>query len=173
MRTKALERTARLVLNSAALLAAALAVAVVVGLLTGVRPLVFVSGSMSPHITTGALALIRPVDASEIQVGDVVSFERDDRSRVTHRVVGLERDQGRDTLVMQGDANKAQDGETYDITDGADLLIWHANGLGRLVTGVKAPIVIACAGALLVIALWPGRRPEPGPEQAPASADPR
>ncbi len=55
----------------------------------GVRPLVFQSGSMSPSIDTGALALARETRADDLRLGDIVSLPTAAGQRVTHRVVSV------------------------------------------------------------------------------------
>ncbi|MBN8881017.1 MAG: signal peptidase I, partial [Salana multivorans] len=107
------------VVNVIAVAGVAATVVALVALLTGVRPVVFISGSMSPTIQTGALALTAPVAADGIEEGDVISVTRADGVRVTHRAVELVAQDGRVLLVMKGDANTDVDAERYDVTDGA------------------------------------------------------
>ena len=49
----------------------------------------FKTGSMSPTITAGSVALVREIPASEINVGDVVTVDREDALPVTHRVTSI------------------------------------------------------------------------------------
>lgn len=149
---------AKVIVNSLAVIGAAIAVAVVACLVTGIRPVIFVSGSMSPTIGTGALALTAPVAADDIRPGDIISVEREDGIRVTHRAVDVEQDAGGWALTMQGDANASIDADRYDVTAGADRVIWHLDGLGFFVSSLQVPWVFVGAGALLVIALIPGKR---------------
>ena len=69
MRT-ALERRFRpvgsVMLTAAAAIGTACLLVTVVAPLAGVRPLIFLSGSMSPTIPAGSLALARTVDAEDI-----------------------------------------------------------------------------------------------------------
>jgi signal peptidase len=78
----------------------------------GAVPLTILSGSMAPMMPPGALAVVRPVDASRARVGDVLSYqpEPDDPTLVTHRVVAVSRNaHGVVSLTLQGDANSAPD----------------------------------------------------------------
>ena len=75
--------------------------------------LVFRSGSMSPDIRTGALALATPVDARDIRPGDVVSVHAADGSQITHRVVSSTLRGDEASLVLRGDANSTPDAEVY------------------------------------------------------------
>lgn len=83
-----------------------------------VTPLVFRSGSMAPAIDTGSVALARMVPAAELQVGDVVSVDLADGTKITHRIteiVGLVGNSAE--LVLKGDANDVVDPETYVVTE--------------------------------------------------------
>lgn len=154
-------RVARWILNAAAALGVAVVIVAVFAVLFGVRPVIFVSGSMSPAIGTGSLALTVPVAASDIRVGDIVTTSRArDGVLVTHRVTHIERDaeSGRWGLQMRGDANKAADSETYDVTAGAARVVWHAEGWGRVVAAANSTWIAVAALALVIIAAWPSRR---------------
>ncbi|NLG47963.1 MAG: signal peptidase I, partial [Gordonia sp.] len=61
-----------LALNVGAVLGLMCIVAAIASMLFGITPLVFRSGSMSPEIPTGSLAIARTVDAQDLRVGDVV-----------------------------------------------------------------------------------------------------
>ena len=61
-------------LNIGALLGVICFVFAVCAVFFGITPLIFRSGSMSPAIDTGSLALARTVPASSLTVGDIVSI---------------------------------------------------------------------------------------------------
>lgn len=69
------------------------------------------SGSMEPAIETGELIVLTQVDASELDVGDVITFDRPDRpgTLVTHRIVGTEEGDAGRVFVTKGDANGSPD----------------------------------------------------------------
>lgn len=156
--SKVASSVANVIVNALAVCGVAITIAAIVALCSGVRPVIFISGSMSPTIGTGALALTIPVEAEEIRRGDIISVTRDDGMRVTHRAVELVEDAGRQILTMQGDANSAVDVDRYDVTDGADRVIWHVEGVGAVIGSLRSPWIIVGAVALVVIALLPGKR---------------
>ncbi|KQU66541.1 hypothetical protein ASC58_16130 [Phycicoccus sp. Root101] len=100
---------------SVALLGTALllsTVCLVLPKMLGAVPLTILSGSMAPMMPPGALAVVRPLDATRARVGDVLSYqpEPDDPTLVTHRVVAVSKDaHGVVSLALQGDANSAPD----------------------------------------------------------------
>jgi signal peptidase I len=75
------------------------------------RAYVIESGSMNPTIPVGAVAVLRPVHAAELRVGDIITFTRPDTGRglVTHRIVRIEGPAGARVLVTKGDANPVPD----------------------------------------------------------------
>jgi signal peptidase I len=75
----------------------------------GMRPLVVRSGSMEPTIRTGSMVLVKRLEAADIKVGDVLTVERPDHTRVTHRVVAIEHNGVTALLTLKGDANEDPD----------------------------------------------------------------
>jgi signal peptidase I len=78
----------------------------------GSRGLVVLSGSMSPTIETGDVAVTRTVDARTVEVGEIITFSDPTRhgELVTHRVVDIERhDDGKLAFTTKGDANKGKE----------------------------------------------------------------
>ncbi len=136
-------------------------------LLLDVRPLVFRSGSMSPAIETGALALARSTPAAELARGDVVSVTNAAGTRITHRIEAMTLSGDVATLVLRGDANRVPDAETY-VVAGADKVIFSVDRLGYLVAWLSSKVAVflggLLAGALLVSAFGPsgGRGPDQG-----------
>lgn len=129
---------------------------------TGVTPLVFQSGSMSPAISTGSLALARTVDAEDLTVGDVVSVRDAAGTRVTHRVASIADD---GALTLKGDANLSADAETYlvDTVDRVFVSVPRAGAVLSALTGpagrgLAAGLVLAVL--LVVLSLRAGTRPE-------------
>lgn len=132
---------------------------------TGTSVVIFTTGSMSPTIPTGSAALVRPVPASEIQVGQVVTVQRvGARLPVTHRVVSVEADpasvDGR-VLVLRGDANATNDPFPYRVT-GAKLVLASMPGVGTAMAVIRLPIVSGMVtlgvASLVIWAFWPSRR---------------
>lgn len=69
------------------------------------------SGSMEPAIEVGELIFLSRVNAADLEVGDIITFERPDREDVlvTHRIVAIEEtDQGK-VFQTKGDANGTPD----------------------------------------------------------------
>lgn len=120
------------------------------GVLLDVTPLVFRSGSMSPEIRTGALALARGVDADEVREGDVVSVLSREGVRITHRVVSAEPNGDTTRLILKGDANPVADQEPYDVTE-VDRVLVDVPWLGHVVSTLSGPVGLFLAGVLVSV----------------------
>lgn len=155
-------RLRELALNVGAVIGVLCIVLALASALFGVTPLVFRSGSMSPDIPTGSLALARSVPAQELEVGDVVSVVNEQGVRVTHRAVDLAPVPGGSAVVatLKGDANSVPDVSPYVIEE-ADRVMVHAPGLGYAVSWITSPVAIflggMLAGALMMVAFGRGK----------------
>lgn len=159
--------------------AVALAVALaLVPRVLGGGALTVLTGSMEPTISAGDMVVVRPVEAGDVRIGDVVTFQpvSDDPTLITHRVVGKQVGSSGTTFVTRGDANGADDapivadqimGEVvYQVPYAGHLALWAG--------GNRQGIVVATGVALLAYAtcmfLRPGRRAVVGDGQAASAA---
>lgn len=95
-------------------ISAVLVVAVLVPRLVGATPYTVLTGSMRPSLPPGTLAVVKPVDQSDIVAGDVITYQLESGrpTVVTHRVVTVgHRLDGTRSLTTQGDANSIPDAE--------------------------------------------------------------
>ena len=150
---------------AASLLSITQAAASAFGLASG---LIVVSGSMEPAISTGSYVIARPVAASTVEVGDIVSVRSQDGRSIIHRVVSVD-DGPEDTMLLrlQGDANNAIDDEVY-VASSVLSPVTTIPGLGyamayvvdakKLVTANPVlPLGVAVGAGLLIWAVRSGR----------------
>lgn len=159
-------------LNLAAILGAICIAWTLALVLFGVKPLVFVSGSMAPEYPVGSVGFARTIDASEAEVDDVVSVINVLGDRVTHRVVEVTTTDGVTELQLRGDANNAVDGEIYQpaVVDRVDA---HVPWLGYVlmfagsVWGIAGGIVILVSAlGFAILSLLRSRRAPRDPSGA-------
>ncbi len=74
----------------------------------GYQMYIVLSGSMSPAIETGSIAVVKPVAPESIQVGDVITFDGGSSSVTTHRVTAVGNEDGL-SFRTKGDANDVED----------------------------------------------------------------
>ena len=153
-------------------------VATLAAVFGGIGLILFSTGSMTPTIPAGSVAVVRTIAAAEVQVGDIVTVERPGRLPVTHRVRAIERAAGTDrVLTLRGDANDSDDTETYRVGS-VRIVLLSVPGLAPWIAGTGNPLVLGSlttGAALLVLwAFWP-RRPPPTepPSQGRPGTPPR
>ncbi len=69
------------------------------------------TGSMSPTYPIGSMLIVRPTDFSELQTGDVITYNISETTVVTHRIYSIDAD--KQTVITKGDANQTSD--SYDV----------------------------------------------------------
>ncbi|MEV7604045.1 signal peptidase I [Paenarthrobacter sp. NPDC089322] len=147
-------------LNIAAAGGAVCIVAVVCALLFNITLVLFKTGSMSPTIPAGSLAVVRDIPAADIKVGDVVTVDRPGKLPITHRVQSV-KPAGGDTrtITMKGDANKEPDPAPY-VVERVRVVLWSVPGLAAPVAAAANPAVLGATtmgvSGLVTWVLWPG-----------------
>jgi signal peptidase len=124
--------------------------------------IMFKTGSMTPTIPQGSVALVHKMPASEVKVGDIVTIDREDARPVTHRAIKVEpQADGRTLIEMQGDANSNPDPQPYEVTTVRKVL-WSAPGLAIWIVRASNPWVLGsitlAAAALVLWAFWPRKQ---------------
>lgn len=133
--------------------------------------IMFKTGSMSPTIPAGSLAVVREIPAADIAVGDVVTVDRPGTLPVTHRVTSIVDAEGAArTITMRGDANPVEDPAPYTVTSVRSVL-WSVPGLAQVVVSVSNPLALGgitlAASVLVTWAFWPREAPRTrGPKHA-------
>jgi signal peptidase len=135
------------------------ALVIVVPMVAGAVPLTILSGSMEPTMPVGSLAVVRPVETDEVQIGDVITYlpNPEDPTAITHRVIAIDNNQdGTRTFTTQGDANDSPDDPVQDFQVRGE--VWYTiPWLGYVNTAVNGEertiAVYVVAG---VFFLWAG-----------------
>lgn len=147
-------------LNVAAVGGALCLVLVVLAFIFNISLIMFKTGSMSPTIPAGSVAVIRQIPADQIAAGDVITVDRPGKLPVTHRVVATEPGQtpGERMIRLKGDANDAEDIAPYPVTQ-AGLVLGHVPGLANTIVWFSNPWVLGlitiAAGVLVTWTFWP------------------
>lgn len=152
-------------LNVAALGGIVCIVLVLLSVFFNISLIMFKTGSMSPTIPAGSLAVVREIPAAQIRVGDVLTVDRPGVLPVTHRVTSVAGEGDARTITMRGDANEAEDPAPYTISKARIVLVSVPN-LARAVVWFSNPLVLGGltlgASALVTWAFWPRQPREPG-----------
>lgn len=76
-----------------------------------IYPSVIVSGSMYPAIKVGDMVIIKKCDASQMEIGDLIQFEIENKVRIVHRIIAIDEEDGQELFITKGDNNNNQDSE--------------------------------------------------------------
>ena len=140
---------------------AVLAALVVVPRIAGATPYTVLTGSMEPTLSPGTLIVVKPVPATELRAGDVITFqvESDNPAVNTHRITQVVYDvQGTPRFQTQGDANNVADDWALVPEQIRGKLWYSVPQLGRvnvLLTGeTRAVAITVVAGSLIAYAAW-------------------
>jgi signal peptidase len=112
-------------------------------------------GSMSPTIRLGSLAVMRPVDAGDVRVGDIIIFGRSQGppTFVTHRVVAIDRTRLGPVFLTKGDANGARDGWYVPAVGTGLRYSFSVPVLGYLIGSLNSGSARTAIGIVLLLAL--------------------
>ena len=103
------------------------------------------TGSMEPTIPTDSVIVTHAVDASEIEVGDVVSYFSKDPTLmgavITHRVVDIYEEEGTVFYQTWGDANNANDLYPPTANEIIGEVVFSSHFLGIVVRLISNPLV--------------------------------
>lgn len=131
-----------------------LVVGPVIPLLLGLRTLVVTSGSMEPEIQAGDAVLVHPRAPEEIRVGDLITFQPAGTETLeTHRVVAVERIEGRLFFRTKGDANPTPDPNLTAADAILGTVSWHIPGAGLILIHGTDPRVRLVVIGLPAIAI--------------------
>jgi signal peptidase len=109
-------------------------------------------GSMMPTIPVGSVVAVKSVEASAIEIGDIISFRTGMEADkvVTHRVVEVSNDGGALSFRTAGDSNANPDGNAVLAENVVGKVWFHMPSVGYLSSFVTTKV-----GFILLI-LLPG-----------------
>ncbi len=91
------------------------------------------SGSMEPVLHVGGLVVIKPLNASDVTIGDVISFKLPGiKTPICHRIIGVELKDGQIYFQTKGDANNTPDIDLVPTASVNGKAIYHIPYVGRL-----------------------------------------
>ena len=103
------------------------------------------TGSMEPEIRSDSLLVVKKIPPEDIAPGDVISFFSPDPMLEgavnTHRVVRVEKENGRIQFITKGDANVIEDTYPVDASALVGRAVFKSYGLGRVVSLLANPLV--------------------------------
>ena len=101
-----------------------------------------VGDSMYPTLKSGSLVITAPVEAADIELGDIIAFKDGNEALLIHRVISIDITESIYVFKTKGDANEGIDGSV-----GEDNIIGRyyisIPLLGRLIQFIRMPVGLA------------------------------
>ena len=140
--------------------------------LIGYRVYSVISGSMEPELSVGDLLYVRPVDPTEIEVGDDISFVlNEDLVVATHRVVRI--DAEKQHIYTKGIANEIEDSEPVHFKNVIGVVDFNIPLLGYVSDYIQSSpgmyITIAAVSVMIVLVFLPDFLPKKKKEEKVAA----
>lgn len=144
----------------------------------GVQVYGVLTGSMEPTYPTGSLIYVKPVDARELRVNDVITFSISPNVIATHRIVEIVPDETYPTLLRyrtKGDANKDVDASLVSANNIIGKAVFSVPQLGYLASYIQQPpgiyVAILVCGLMIAFVFYTDSLDEKQKKQAQQPAE--
>lgn len=116
---------------------------------------VVLSGSMEPTINIDDLVITKPVEIENVVEGDIITYLDTNDVYVTHRVVGISKENGV-SLTMQGDNNNTIDAVQVTKDNIKGLYLTHISNGGSILAFLQSPFgIVAMIGIpVSLLLIW-------------------
>ena len=115
----------------------------------GYKPLIVLSGSMSPTFNYGDLIIVKDVDTDTLKVGDIVSFKNSKKYITTHRINGISKVSN--CFETKGDYNNIKDLGEVCPKDIQGKYLFRIVGLGSVMLFIQKPIGFIILMSLIIM----------------------
>lgn len=117
----------------------------------GIKTFCIISGSMEPAIQVNDVVLIKEVPQSEINKGDIISFNSAGEI-ITHRIINIEISNSGELLyTTQGDANNIEDDAKIIFTDIEGKYIGKIPKIGKIILALKSKVTLGIVLTVLIL----------------------
>ena len=119
----------------------------------GYKAYIITTDSMADSINSGDIVIVKEVPEEELQIGDVITFEKDYQV-ITHRITKIDDETGKRVYTTKGDNNNLEDNQKieYEQIEGKSVLTIPK--LGYLFNFLENQIVFLLIVLILLIVLF-------------------
>ena len=121
--------------------------------LAGFTFMTVITRSMQDEIPQGSLVITKTVDPNTIEIGDDITYLRDNKTTITHRVVGIYENyyEGQRGFETKGTMNAAPDKQIVLASNVVGKVIFHNKPLGLAFSFTKQNMIIIAIMSTLVV----------------------
>ena len=142
------------VVYTLAFLAVGILLAATLPAFAGFHTVTVYGGSMGDALPTGSVAVTRPVDATNLEVGDVIAMGgHEDGLPILHRIVAIEEVDGGRLVTTRGDANATNDRQPITVSGKGDRLVYHIPWIGYFLAFSRSALGLALLVGIPVL-VW-------------------
>lgn len=91
-----------------------------------------VSESMEPTFFKDDLVVVKKIEVSNLQKGDIITFRQEDRI-ISHRIVKIIIEKGEKKFITKGDNNEVQDKDSIEINNIYGKVVFSIPKIGKLI----------------------------------------
>ena len=91
-----------------------------------------VSESMEPTFFKDDLVVVKKIEVSNLQKGDIITFRQEDRI-ISHRIVKIIIEKGKMKFITKGDNNEVQDKDSIEINNIYGKVVFSIPKIGKLI----------------------------------------
>ena len=121
----------------------------------GYCPLIVLTGSMEPEISSGDLIIVKQIDSSEVKENDIIAFFDPDGNGqriLTHRFLNITEEDGKTAFITQGDANNSEDRQPVPSDQLVGGYVLRIPGMGNIAMFMQTTAgLIVCVVLPLII----------------------
>ena len=122
----------------------------------GLSAMIMPTNSMQSEIPKDSLIVTRRADPQTIRIGDDITFSIRPELVITHRVVGIHEQftgAGARGFETKGIDNARADREIVPAPNVIGKVIFHSEGIGRLIILIRQNLMLTAIAAVLIIAI--------------------
>ncbi len=105
----------------------------------GYKPFIVLSGSMEPAIQAGDLIITKVIEAEKVAEGDIIAFQAEKNTIVTHRVTDVRTEEGL-SFLTKGDANTGADAKAVGVGELEGIYLCRLAGVGNFAMFLQTPL---------------------------------
>ena len=105
----------------------------------GYKPFIVLSGSMEPAIQAGDLIITKVIEPEKVAEGDIIAFQAEKNTIVTHRVTDVRTEEGL-SFLTRGDANTGADAKAVGVGELEGIYLCRLAGVGNFAMFLQTPL---------------------------------
>ena len=95
-----------------------------------------VSESMEPTINVNDVVVVQKCKPSELQKGDIITFEQDGRT-ISHRILNITKEKGNIKFETKGDNNEIPDPDLVEQEQVYGKVLFKIKGIGKIISYIQ------------------------------------